>query len=131
MNYIIIRNTKQKEPQHATKPLIFINNTISFYLQYVFDRIIFILPGQLTGAAVDVEAVVAEVVDMVSMVVCMRAPWARIARITEINVHSMVGGRTGTETLSYQHKFFSSLSLFTSWDFPLICGYSICFSFEE
>ncbi len=34
---------KQKEPPPATKPLIFINKTISFYLQYVFDRIIFFL----------------------------------------------------------------------------------------
>ena len=50
----------KKNWQHATIPLIFINKTISFYLQYVFDRIIFILPGQLTGAAVAVEVVDAE-----------------------------------------------------------------------
>jgi hypothetical protein len=113
---------KQKEPQRATKPLIFINKTISFYLQYVFDRIIFILPGQLTGAAVDVEVVNIEIVVVVVVVeLCMWTPWARTARITEIYVHSIVGGRIGTERLGYQHKFFSGLSLFTSWDFPLIC----------
>ncbi len=123
----MIRNMNKKNWQHATIPLIFINKTISFYLQYVFDRIIFFLPGQLTGAAVDVEAVV----DLVSVEVCMRTPWARTARIMEIYVHSMVGGRIGTEKLSYQHKFFSGLSLFTSWDFPLICRYSLCFNFDE
>ncbi len=64
------------------------------------------LPGQLTGAAGDVEIVDADSVDMVSVVVCMWTPWARTARIIETNVHSMVGGRIGTETLSYQHKFF-------------------------
>jgi hypothetical protein len=126
----MIRNMNKKDRQHATIPLIFINKTISFYLQYVFDRIIFLLPGQLTGAAVDVEVVDAEVVVLFSMV-CMWTPWARTARIMEVNVHSMVGGRTGTERLSYQHKFFSGLSLFTSWDFPLICRYSLCFNFDE
>jgi hypothetical protein len=132
MNFIIIRNMKQKEPQHATTPLIIVNKTISFYLQHVFVRIVLILLGQLTGAAVDVvDAEAFVMVSVVVCIVCMWTPWARTARIIEVNVHSMVGGRTGTETLSYQNKFFSGLSLFTSWDFPLICRSSLCFNFDE
>jgi hypothetical protein len=74
------------------------NKTISFYLQYVFDRIIFILPGQLKGAAVDVDVVDVEVVVVVVVVeLCMRTPWARTARIIEMNIHSIVGGRTGSQ----------------------------------
>jgi hypothetical protein len=120
MNYIIRNMNKNKTATcHQTFKY---NKTFSFYVQYVFDRIIFILPGQLTGAAVDLEVVDAEVVVVVVVVeLCMRTPWARTARIMEANVHSMVGGRTGTETLGYQRKFFSSLSLFTSGDFPPIC----------
>jgi hypothetical protein len=41
MNHMI-RNMNKKNRQHATVPLIFINKTINFYLQYVFVRIIFI-----------------------------------------------------------------------------------------
>jgi hypothetical protein len=74
MNYMI-RNMNKKNWQHATIPLIFINKTISFYLQYVFDRIIFFLPGQLTGAAVDVEVVNIELVVVVLVVeLCMWTP---------------------------------------------------------
>jgi hypothetical protein len=74
MNYMI-RNMNKKDLQHATIPLIFINKTISFYLQYVFDRIIFLLPGQLTGAAVDVEVVNIELVVVVLVVeLCMWTP---------------------------------------------------------
>ncbi len=71
-------NNKKYEPKrtaHATKPLIFINKTISFYVQCVFDRITFILPGQLTGAAVDVEVVNIELVVVVLVVeLCMWTP---------------------------------------------------------
>jgi hypothetical protein len=95
----LYNNKKYETKRTATGHQTFkYNKTFSFYQQYVFDRIIFILPGQLTGAAVDVEVVNIEVVVVVVVVeLCMWTPWTRTARKMETNIHSIVGGRTGSQ----------------------------------